>query len=97
MVRTALPSLLVIDRTEYTVIERSRKGTGFDYWLGTEADTLFQNKARLEVSGIRSGDAHDIRRRTKQKRRQIRPAAEALQAFVIVVEFGTPRAQVTLL
>jgi len=41
------------------VIERSRKGTGFDYWLGS-ADEVgelpFQNKVRLEVSGIGKAD-----------------------------------------
>jgi hypothetical protein len=89
--------LMMVDQTEYTVIERSRKGTGFDYWLGTEPETLFQGKARLEVSGIRSGDEQEIRSRTRQKRNQIRPATEAGPAYTVVVEFSTPRAQVTLL
>jgi hypothetical protein len=46
--------LLMRALTGYTVIERSRKGTGFDWWLGTE-DNLFQGKVRLEVSGILRG------------------------------------------
>ena len=47
---------------QYTVIHRSRKGTGFDYWLGDEKneDELpLQSKARLEVSGIRRADAKE--------------------------------------
>jgi hypothetical protein len=43
--------------TGLTVIERSVKGSGlgFDFWLGSVDDhQLFQRKARLEVSGIRS-------------------------------------------
>jgi hypothetical protein len=50
----AVAILLIRALTGYTVIERSRKGTGFDWWLGTE-DNLFQGKARLEVSGILRG------------------------------------------
>ena len=49
--------LIVRELTDLTVIERSRKGTGFDYWLGTTTDVdegqPFKNKVRLEVSGIR--------------------------------------------
>jgi hypothetical protein len=50
--------LLILQLTNLTVIERSRKGTGFDYWLGTKDSTAalpFQRMARLEVSGIRKG------------------------------------------
>jgi hypothetical protein len=93
----ALAILLVVERTEYTVIERSRKGTGFDYWLGTEGDALFQRKARLEVSGIRSGDEREIQRRSERKQRQVRPMSNPLPAYVVIVEFGIPRGQVTRL
>jgi hypothetical protein len=47
--------MLIRQLTQFTVIERSRKGTGFDYWLGSEdeaGELPFQNKVRLEVSGI---------------------------------------------
>jgi hypothetical protein len=93
----AIAILLIVERTEYTVIERSRKGTGFDYWLGTDGDTLFQAKARLEVSGIRSGDERDIDRRSLRKQRQVRPTSNPLPAYVVIVEFGTPRGRVTRL
>src|SRR5205809_4301270 len=35
--------LLMRSLTGYTVIERARKGTGFDWWLGHD-DNLFQGK-----------------------------------------------------
>lgn len=78
----------------YSVIQRSRKGTGFDYWLGDETHLPFQSKARLEVSGIRSGDTAVVRARVKQKRRQTDPSDEThLPAHIVVVEFGEPSAE----
>ncbi|MBI5676556.1 MAG: hypothetical protein HZC48_12170 [Nitrospirae bacterium] len=84
-----LAFLLVKNLTQFTVIERSRKGTGFDYWLGTE-EQLFKNKARLEVSGIRCGDERLIKARLKQKINQTKPSDGTLPAFIIVVEFSKP-------
>jgi hypothetical protein len=81
--------LLVRKLTEFTVIERSRKGTGFDYWLGTE-EQLFKNKARLEVSGIRRGDERAIKARVKKKINQTKPSDGSLPAFIIIVEFSKP-------
>jgi hypothetical protein len=90
----AVAILLVRALTGYTVIERSRKGTGFDWWLGTE-DNLFQGKARLEVSGILRGTTRRINSRIKARMGQTRQSDNlALTAYVVVVEFGTPRAKV---
>jgi hypothetical protein len=86
--------LLAKEEIGHEVIERSRKGTGFDYWMGEEGDTLFQNKARLEISGIRTGDERTIRSRTREKIKQTIPSDGMLPAFVIVVEFGVPVAEV---
>jgi len=78
----------------YTVIQRSRKGTGFDYWLGDDTELPFQNKARLEVSGIRNGDSSIVRSRVRQKRRQTDTSDETrLPAHIVVVEFGKPIAE----
>jgi hypothetical protein len=86
--------LLVRALTGLTVVERSRKGTGFDWWLGPD-DRLFQAKARLEVSGIREGDLRTIRSRVRVKVKQTeRSDVSGFPAFVVVVEFGTPRARV---
>jgi len=87
--------LLLRELTGKVVIERSRKGLGFDYWLGDgDDDQLFSGKARLEVSGILSGTAGQITSRVKQKRDQIKPSAHLAPGYVAVVEFGNPFAQV---
>lgn len=86
--------LLVKKVLGYSAIQRSRKGTGFDYWLGDGSGMPFQNKARLEVSGIRSGDDATVRSRVNQKRRQTDPSdGTRLPAHVVVVEFSRPIAQ----
>lgn len=89
--------LLMIDLTEYTIIERSRRGSGFDYWLGNKDNNglPFQNVARLEVSGIRSGDESLVKARVSQKIKQVSPTdATKLPAYVVVVEFNKPLSQV---
>lgn len=87
--------LIISAITDFTVIERSRKGTGFDYWLGHEEEDLpFSNKARLEVSGIRNGDNQTVRKRVKRKLNQTNISDGSLPALVVVVEFGTPLSQV---
>src|SRR5437660_157432 len=44
--------LLIETLTELTVAERSRKGTGFDYWLAPQGTSTppFQRKTRLAAS-----------------------------------------------
>jgi hypothetical protein len=81
--------------TDYHIVQRSRKGTGFDYWLGLKNDAMFQHAARLEVSGIRQGDARLMEGRVKQKVRQTRRSESlTIPVFVVVVEFGSPAAAV---
>jgi hypothetical protein len=86
--------LLILQLTNLTVIERSRKGTGFDYWLGLQNSTTtlpFQRMARLEVSGIRKGSRSQINTRVKQKMEQTGVSDEqGLPAYIIVVEFSRP-------
>jgi hypothetical protein len=88
--------LLLLNLTEYTIIERSKKGTGFDYWLGynNHNDLLFQGKARLEVSGIRNGDDEKLRNRTRKKIKQIGFEKNIIPGFVIIVEFSSPRSRI---
>jgi hypothetical protein len=79
----------------YSVIQRSRKGTGFDYWLGEETSEPFQNKARLEISGIRNGDQKTVKTRVDKKLNQTNPSdPTGFPAYVMVVEFGRPVAEV---
>jgi hypothetical protein len=87
--------LIIKEKKQYTVIERSRKGPGFDYWIGKEeSDEIFQDKKRLEVSGIRSGNESQIKTRVKQKKDQTKPSDGTFPAFIVVVEFSNPVAEV---
>ncbi len=93
-----IAALLMPYLTGLTVIERSIKGKGFgfDFWLGSidNPDTLFQRKARLEVSGIRKGSESIIQSRVKIKLEQISPSDTLSPGYVCVVEFGTPRTRI---
>lgn len=88
---TGIAVLLAKKVVGYTVIDRSCKGTGFDYWLGEESPIPFQNKARLEISGIRKGNAGLVQSRVKSKLKQTDPSDQTrLPAYVVVVEFSQP-------
>jgi hypothetical protein len=81
-----------------TVIERSRRGTGFDYWLGpAQANLPFQRMMRLEVSGIRAGSRRLINARVKLKQAQVKRFAHPLPASIVVVEFSTPCSHISAL
>jgi hypothetical protein len=82
--------LLAEELTKFKVIERSRKGTGFDYWLGNGEAYPFQKAARLEVSGI-VDDPSQLMPRVKAKIKQIDRSARTVPGFVAVVEFGQPK------
>jgi hypothetical protein len=91
-------AILTIQKlTEYKVIKRSRKQTGFDYWLGSKEDDNypFQAKARLEISGILRGGNRQIDQRVKEKREQVKQSNYLkLPAYIVVVEFSTPLVKV---
>lgn len=91
-----IAAMIIQELSPYTVAERARKGPGFDFWLGRKgSDTLlFQDKARLEVSGVRKGNEQGIASRLSRKRKQISRSDGALPGAVIVVEFGSPRSEV---
>ena len=93
-----IAALLAKSETPYTVIEASVQGEGVDCWLGDESDITFQRKARLEVSGIRWDDPvrdSDIRRRVVEKLQQTDQSDHTqTPAYVVVVEFGRPVAEV---
>jgi hypothetical protein len=81
--------------THLTVVERSRKGTGFDYWLGITRNTdglPFQKIARLAVSGIRQGNLSQVRARVKLKLEQIASSNSRTTAYIVIVEFSQPSA-----
>jgi len=73
-------------------IEKSKKKTGIDYWLGTENSFLFQNKVRLEVSGIRNGTTQQLDQRFETKMKQSEKSdGTQLPALIVIVEFSTPK------
>ena len=92
-----IATLLVPQVSDLQVVERSKKGTGFDYWLGSSTETeslLFQNRARLEVSGIRTGTESAVAGRVRKKLKQTERSDADLSAVVVVVEFGEPQSRV---
>jgi hypothetical protein len=91
-----IAALLITRLTSLTVVERSVKGTGFDFWLGSKdrPGLLFQKRARLEVSGIRKGSVSAVAARMSAKLKQVSRCCSPLPAYVAVVEFGEPRCRV---
>lgn len=93
-----IAALIMPYLTNLTIIERSVKSKdfGFDFWLGSidHSDTLFQRKARLEVSGIRKGSEALIQSRVNMKLRQISPSDTLAPGYITVIEFGTPKSRI---
>ena len=89
-----IAALLAKKEIGYAVLQRSAKGLGFDYWIGDDSSLPFQNKARLEVSGIRQGNDAVVKARVRQKMNQTSRSDGMLPAYIIVVEFGRPLAEV---
>jgi hypothetical protein len=86
--------LLALKLTNYTVIEKSARKNGFDYWLGNKDDMLFQHKARLEISGIFEGGGKEINRRYTIKLQQTNLSdSSGLPAYIGIVEFSRPTAK----
>lgn len=91
----AFALLLAPQITGHSVLQRSSKGTGFDYWLGDASPLPFDKKARLEVSGIGSGTDTDVQRRIAQKKTQTHQSrSSGLKGFVAVTEFSVPQTHI---
>lgn len=89
----ALPLALLL--TSYTDIQRAKKGSRADFWLGRKDENGFPIlEALLEVSGImKENDGNTIKTRVTQKKRQIKKTPYGnLPAYVIVIEFSQPKA-----
>ena len=83
--------LLSIKLTEYSTVERSMKETGIDFWIGDKDGEMFQEKARLEVSGIFQGNDSQFKSRIKQKFKQTNISDNSgFDCFVSVIEFSKP-------
>src|SRR5688500_18377794 len=91
----AITYLLIPRLPDYTIIRRARNGEGVDYWLGDlRSDNILKNAARLEISGILKGNKSSIKSRVKTKKKQTERSEGELPAYVAVVEFSKPEAQV---
>ena len=86
----AIALLTVRAMTDYTVVRRSMKGTGFDYWLSRVGALPYRHDARLEISGLRAADARRLQARIRQKARQTDRSDGTLPALIAVVEFSHP-------
>jgi len=93
---TAIAILLASQLSPFNCIERSSKGTGFDYWLGDEDNIgVFQRKEALEISGIltESGsNTLDARVKIKEKQPK-RSAGSVPNAHICVTEFSSPKCE----
>jgi hypothetical protein len=90
-------SILLLKRyNNFFVIERSAKGSGFDYWVSNKesSDVLFSGHHRLEVSGIIKGPASEIKNRILKKIQQMKKSRGEAPGIAAVVEFGKPEARV---
>lgn len=88
---------VIYQLTPLRVIKQSFKGSGFDYWLGEQDITNqpFQEKARLEVSGILKGTTSQINQRQKEKINQTKQSDKLeLPVFVIIVAFNAPKLKI---
>ena len=94
---TAVAILLAKNEAPYPAIEAATLGTGIDFWLGDDSNLDFQRDARLEVSGIRRGSDAEIARRVREKLVQTTQSDHSqTAAYVIVVEFSRPVAEIRI-
>ena len=93
----AVAILLVNEETPYRVVEAAARETGIDFWLSEDSDLTFQHQARVEVSGIRNGNDAAVTRRVSQKLTQTTQSDHSqTTAYVIVVEFSRPVAEIRI-
>jgi hypothetical protein len=86
----AIALLTVKAVTDDSVVRRSMKGTGFDYWLSRTGAPPYRHDARLEISGLRTARPGRLQARIRQKARQTDRSEGVLPAFIAVVEFSHP-------
>lgn len=88
--------LLVKDLAKYDAVEQTQLGTTVDYWLvGDDETYIFDNGARLEISGIlKESDTNTVKSRIKQKVKRLKPG---LKTYIIIVEFSNPRSSMVVI
>jgi len=92
----AIGFFLILELTEYEIIQQAVIGTGFDYWLGFKESSENYDKdnflnARLELSGINNDSLATINARVREKIKQTGVSDYLnIPAYIIVTEFGQP-------
>jgi len=91
---TGLAILYSLELTGHNTVERSAKGTSFDYWIGDckdEEDISLSRFERMEISGIFSSDNQEVKKRFKIKQKQISKSdAMKIPKIVFIFEFSNP-------
>ncbi len=105
LVLILLPNAVLLSRTAIkpSALRYTTRSSSAPFWngqqdhhLGQRDDFLFQQTARLEVSGIGAGNEQEVKQRTRQKIMQTSVSDNTnLPAVVVVVEFSAPMAEVT--
>jgi hypothetical protein len=89
-----LAMLIVQKLTPLAVVKRTQGKNGFDYFLGKKDDTLFQDSARFEISGIFEGTDAMIDYRFSKKIDQTKLSEKSgLPGYAVVIEFNNPKAK----
>ncbi len=87
--------LTIQEFAAYTVIERSQRNEGVDFWLAESRDEdnfILQRAARMESKGITEARyPSDIKARVDEGAKQSKRSDETgLPAYIIVTEFSNP-------
>ena len=94
---TAIAFLLIRELTEFTTIERAKKGTNIDYFLSSKSDTdklIFNHTSRLEISGIlKESENNSVDKRISTKINRLKQFDDDQSTYIIVVEHSRPWAK----
>lgn len=92
---TGLAISLVMSATDFTFVKRAKRGSGWDYFLGRKIkNNLPVLNGLLEISGIlQEKKSNLLSSRVYRKILQIQKGNTNLTTYVIVVEFGQPKAK----
>ncbi len=92
----AVAIVLTLKLTGIPRVRRSAKGPGIDFRMGICDDEqgLFQDTARLEISGILNGSAKVKARLSKKLTQLGKSDASQLPGYAAIIEFGLPETRI---
>jgi hypothetical protein len=97
---TAISMLLMLDLTTFDSFKREDQLEGTDFELRNQSKSSIKDeKAKLEISGIlKETQENKVNIRVKIKERKIKKRGNPnQQVYIVVVEFGTPKAKIILI